>query len=216
MSPVPGKVVSSKIFGTLCVLLLGVGLSTVSDVSVNAHGFMLGMMAVGTSAQFQLWQGSKQKDFDCTGLQIQDSVSIFQAGLTFLVAIPLEWMSEDSIFSHNFVTEEVLLIMLSCILALSVNYHSFSLIGKTSPITYQVVGHLKTCLVIGGGMILFPVITDSQKLLQNLAGVLIAMTGVILYGHIKMKVAEGKPDILDSLGITSPRPVVVGPGASLV
>nr|GMD28323.1 UDP-xylose transporter 3 [Ipomoea batatas] len=35
-----------------------------------------------------------------------------------------------------------------------VNFSTFLVIGKTSPVTYQVLGHLKTCLVLAFGYVL--------------------------------------------------------------
>ena len=53
----------------------------------------------------------------------------------------------------------------TCFLALAVNLCSFGLIGRTSAITFQVVGHAKTCLVLTGGYVLFPAkVTDMQQL----------------------------------------------------
>jgi solute carrier family 35 protein E3 len=50
----------------------------------------------------------------------------------------------------------------------------------------QVVGHAKTCLVLTGGYIMFPAAAgDLQRLYNNIAGVSVAMLGVILYGHLQ-------------------------------
>merc|ERR1711972_408113 len=49
-----------------------------------------------------------------------------------------------------------------CVMALTVNFTSFGLIGKTGPIAYAVVGHAKTVLTIILGMTLFPK-EDTEK-----------------------------------------------------
>lgn len=46
------------------------------------------------------------------------------------------------------------IVLATCFLALAVNLCSFGLIGRTSAITFQVVGHAKTCLVLIGGYVL--------------------------------------------------------------
>lgn len=43
----------------------------------------------------------------------------------------------------------------TCALAVMVNAATFFLLGKTSPVSYQVMGHLKTVLVLGGGYFFF-------------------------------------------------------------
>lgn len=54
------------------------------------------------------------------------------------------------------------------------------------------------CLVLIGGYVFFPVAGDAQQLYNNIAGVTVAMFGVVLYGHLKHASSEGKPDCLDS------------------
>lgn len=69
--------------------------------------------------------------------------------------------------------------MLSCLIAVSVNFSTFLVIGKTSPVTYQVLGHLKTCLVLGFGYtLLHDPFTE-----RNIIGILIAIFGMGLYSY---------------------------------
>ena len=104
-------------------------------------------------------------------------------------------------FAGNATRQHVLWIVLgTCFLALAVNLCSFGLIGRTSAITFQVVGHAKTCLVLAGGYMLFPAkLADTQQLYNNIMGVSVAMIGVILYGHLKHAVGQDVPDCLDQV-----------------
>ena len=70
-------------------------------------------------------------------------------------------------------------IVLSCLISISVNFSTFLVIGKTSPVTYQVLGHLKTCLVLAFGYILL----HDPFSWRNILGILIAMVGMILYSY---------------------------------
>ena len=70
---------------------------------------------------------------------------------------------------------------ITCLFAISVNVCSYALIGKTSSVTYQVIGHAKTCLILIGGFL----VSGSIPTAKNLLGVIVAMVGVILYGHCK-------------------------------
>lgn len=70
-------------------------------------------------------------------------------------------------------------IILSCVIAVSVNFSTFLVIGKTSPVTYQVLGHLKTCLVLGFGYtLLHDPFTE-----RNIIGILVAIIGMGLYSY---------------------------------
>ena len=70
-------------------------------------------------------------------------------------------------------------IILSCLIAVSVNFSTFLVIGKTSPVTYQVLGHLKTCLVLGFGYTLL----HDPFTSRNIIGILIAILGMVLYSY---------------------------------
>ena len=80
------------------------------------------------------------------------------------------------------------MIGLTCVLAIAVNILSYALIGKTSAVTYQVVGHAKTCLVLIGGYVLVRSTPKSpEELLKNILGVIVAMVGVLLYSWFNLQ-----------------------------
>jgi len=206
-----------KVKLSLLILLAGVGIATVSDVDLRPLGLAFGVLAVLSTAMFQIWQGTKQKEYGMSGTQLQYSVSFYQAlsscGLSLAVESfclapqQLDGRGECSDSTMAFLSQWragrvpdgiVGTILATCFLALLVNWCSFGLIGKTSPITFQVVGHAKTCLVLIGGYVFFPVAGNAQQLYNNIAGVTVAMFGVVLYGHLKHASSEGKPDCLDS------------------
>lgn len=70
-------------------------------------------------------------------------------------------------------------IILSCIISVSVNFSTFMVIGKTSPVTYQVLGHLKTCLVLAFGYTLL----HDPFTIRNIIGILVAIIGMGLYSY---------------------------------
>lgn len=70
-------------------------------------------------------------------------------------------------------------IVLSCLISISVNFSTFLVIGKTSPVTYQVLGHLKTCLVLGFG---YSLLRDPFSW-RNIFGIMVALVGMILYSY---------------------------------
>lgn len=70
-------------------------------------------------------------------------------------------------------------ILLSCLIAVSVNFSTFLVIGKTSPVTCQVLGHLKTCLVLAFGYTLL----HDPFTSRNIVGILVAIVGMGLYSY---------------------------------
>ena len=79
-------------------------------------------------------------------------------------------------------------IVLSCLISVSVNFSTFLVIGKTSAVTYQVLGHLKTCLVLTFGYTLLHDPFDWR----NILGILIAVLGMVLYSYCCTRESQRK------------------------
>lgn len=207
---------TNKVKLSLFILLLGVGVATVSDVELRPIGFFFGVLAVLTTAMFQIWQGTKQKEFGVSGTQLQNSVAFWQTTQAMVGSIlfeslcmeqppapcdsALQFLQHAFMYPDSVEKRAMWFVLVTCFLALAVNWCSFGLIGRTSPITFQVVGHAKTCLVLVGGYVLFPSKDqDAKQFYHNIAGVSVAMVGVVLYGHVKQAASQGKDDCLDCM-----------------
>ncbi len=86
-------------------------------------------------------------------------------------------------------------IVLSCLISVSVNFSTFLVIGKTSPVTYQVLGHLKTCLVLAFGYILL----KNPFSWRNVCGILVAVFGMMLYSYCSYSESQQKMSIDNTL-----------------
>jgi len=204
-----GSYTNTKVKIALSILLLGVGVATVTDVDLRPVGFMWGVAAVISTAVFQIWQGTKQKEFGVNGTQLQSSIAFWQSFQAFVVAAVVEFncysdapcSSALGFFSEAATSEAKMytlkLVLCTCFLALLVNFCSFGLIGRTGPITFQVVGHMKTCLVLAGGYIFFASKGSEEQMFNNIMGVSVAMIGVLLYGHVKHASSTSDPDCFD-------------------
>jgi solute carrier family 35 protein E3 len=208
---------TTKVKLSLAILLAGVAIATVTDVELRPTGLIFGVLAVLSTAVFQIWQGTKQKEFGISATQLQAGIAPWQSIQAAAVSIATEcYCYEPSpsgapcdtavrffelAFAGDHVKQHTLWIVLgTCILALAVNLCSFGLIGRTSPITFQVVGHAKTCLVLTGGYVFFSSgAGDTQQIINNIAGVSVAMIGVLLYGHIQQASSGGYSDCLDAV-----------------
>lgn len=85
---------------------------------------------------------------------------------------------------------------MSCLIAVSVNFSTFLVIGTTSPVTYQVLGHLKTCLVLSFGYTLL----HDPFTARNIIGILVAIFGMALYSYFS--VSESKKKLIDALPVS--------------
>lgn len=195
---------SRKIVACLVLVVTGVGISTVTDVHFNLLGTLIGVTAVFTTSQYQIWQGKKQETEKMSSMQLANSVAIPQIFITFILAFALErHMLKDFLFSESSSefdysqTYLAALILVSCLLAATVNIVTFALIGRTSAVTFQVIGHGKTCLLLFVNYLIFIFDNgDIRSLYVNFFGVVIALCGVVLYGNVKQANGNSK-DFLD-------------------
>ena len=76
-------------------------------------------------------------------------------------------------------------IVLSCIIAVSVNFSTFLVIGRCDAVTYQVLGHLKTVLILVLGF----VVLKNPANPRAIAGIVLALVGMVAYAHEESKAA---------------------------
>lgn len=167
---------------SLCVLLIGLFFFTVNDVQFNLIGSIVAAVAVFSTAFYQTQTGSLQKQYQVTGIQLNRVTSFPQFIIGIICSFLLETHGENSIFQHQFAIIEFALIFASGLFAVIGNIIAFSLIGKAGPVTFQVVGHVKSMLIFIFGLIMFPAQQESSEQFQKkIIGLSISMVGVIIY-----------------------------------
>ncbi|VFQ99520.1 unnamed protein product [Cuscuta campestris] len=121
-----------------------------------------------------------QKKFKVSSTQLLYQTCPYQA-MTLFVSGPFldKFLTNQNVFAFQYTPQVLGFIVMSCLISISVNFSTFLVIGKTSPVTYQVLGHLKTCLVLAFGYVL---LRDPFNW-RNILGILIAMFGMVLYSY---------------------------------
>jgi solute carrier family 35 protein E3 len=135
-------------------------------------------------------------------MQIADIVMPVQFLVCFVSAVLIDgipWTETHRVlWKFEMSMELIVNIAVTCFFAIAVNIVTYALIGKTSAVTFQVVGHLKTVLTLLGGYFLFDRSNSNSNQANDHAshayshffGILIAMFGMILYGDIKNSVQK--------------------------
>ncbi|WOL06850.1 hypothetical protein Cni_G15584 [Canna indica] len=165
---------------SLSVLLLGVGIATVTDLQLNMLGSILSLLAIVTTCIAQIMTNTIQKKFKVSSTQLLYQSAPYQA-LTLFVSGPFldGLLTNQNVFAFNYTPQVLIFIVLSCLISVSVNFSTFLVIGKTSPVTYQVLGHLKTCLVLAFGYVLL----HDPFSWRNILGIAVAIVGMVLYSY---------------------------------
>ena len=141
-----GITYSGEIKISLMLLLAGIGVATVTEVQFSWIGFVHGGLATVATGVYQILAGTKQKQYSINALQLLH----YQAPMSTLCLTILALLFDDiqGLYNYPFNTGVVLLITFTGVVAFGVNLTVFLIIGRTSPVTYQVVGHFKVCLCL--------------------------------------------------------------------
>eukprot|EP00697_Spironema_sp_BW2_P015208 gnl/Spiro4/5966_TR3054_c0_g1_i1.p1 gnl/Spiro4/5966_TR3054_c0_g1~~gnl/Spiro4/5966_TR3054_c0_g1_i1.p1 ORF type:complete len:370 (-),score=99.56 gnl/Spiro4/5966_TR3054_c0_g1_i1:333-1361(-) len=197
-----GEKVSAQVKLILLAILVGVGVCTVTDLRFNAEGTLIGCAAVITTALAQVERSKLQKRYGMSALQIQFAETLPCAALSLVGAVMLDGGllgdPEHSVIRHfeKASRGEFVLICATCLASISVNYTGFTLIAMTSPVTFQVIGHAKTIVILLSGALFF----SAGKPLPptTIVAAAFALWGVIVYTEIKHAATKAEPNWCDT------------------
>ncbi|EYU18818.1 hypothetical protein MIMGU_mgv1a022162mg [Erythranthe guttata] len=174
------KQFSQKIKFSLSILLLGVGIASVTDLQLNFVGTILSLLAIITTCIGQILTNTIQKKLNVSSTQLLYQSAPFQSAILFVTGPFVDqFLTNQNVLYYKYSPLVVGFIVLSCLIAVFVNFSTFLVIGKTSPVTYQVLGHLKTCLVLAFGYTLL----HDPFTSRNIVGILIAIVGMGMYSY---------------------------------
>ncbi|XP_072961878.1 UDP-xylose transporter 1-like [Typha angustifolia] len=186
------KKFSQSIKISLLVLLFGVGIASVTDLKLNLLGSVIALLAIAATCVGQILTNTIQKRLKVSSTQLLYQSSPYQAAVLFVTGPFVDRMlTNRSVFAFNYSFQVLAFIMLSCLIAVSVNFSTFLVIGTTSPVTYQVLGHLKTCLILSFGFVLL----RDPFTARNILGILVAIFGMGLYSYYSVLENKKKSSI---------------------
>jgi solute carrier family 35 protein E3 len=193
------------VIASVLLVCFGIAIATVTDhqMITNVKGILLGSAATLVTALYQLWAGSKQKELRASSMQLLQAYTPHATvllGVLVPLCEPMGWSSssrtEETLLGYHYSWPALLAIIISAVLGLLVSLSTFLVIGATSSLTYNVVGHLKTVIILTGGCLFFG---DSMPL-KKFVGVCIAMCGIVWYTNLKLVQAESSHSTTGSEG----------------
>ncbi|MCE5165874.1 UDP-rhamnose/UDP-galactose transporter 1 [Datura stramonium] len=169
---------SREVKMSVVVVVIGVGVCTVTDVKVNAKGFICACVAVLSTSLQQISIGSLQKKYSIGSFELLSKTAPIQA-CSLLVLGPFcdYYLSGNLLLDYNYSSGAIFFILLSCSLAVFCNVSQYLCIGRFSAVSFQVLGHMKTVCVLTLGWLLF----DSALTFKNISGMLVAIAGMVIY-----------------------------------
>ncbi|PKA52081.1 putative membrane protein [Apostasia shenzhenica] len=194
------KKFSQSIKLSLVILLLGVGIASITDLKLNLLGSILSFLAIATTCVGQIMTNTIQKRLKVSSTQLLYQSSPYQAAILFATGPFVDrCLTKRNVFAYDYSPVVLGFIVLSCLIAVSVNFSTFLVIGTTSPVTYQVLGHLKTCLVLSFGYTLL----HDPFTARNIIGILVAIFGMALYSYFFVRESKKLKLAADSLPIST-------------
>ncbi|KAL0322807.1 UNVERIFIED_CONTAM: UDP-rhamnose/UDP-galactose transporter 2 [Sesamum angustifolium] len=176
------KKYTNEVKMSVVVVVIGVGVCTVTDVKVNAKGFICACIAVLSTSFQQISIGSLQKKYSIGSFELLSRTAPIQAGSLLVL---------DCISNKRWQFVQ-LFILLSCSLAVFCNVSQYLCIGRFSAVSFQVLGHMKTVCVLTLGWLLF----DSELTFKNIMGMVVAVVGMIIYSWAVEAEKQGNSKII--------------------
>ncbi|XP_060830083.1 solute carrier family 35 member E3-like isoform X1 [Bombus pascuorum] len=166
---------------TLIPIILGVVINFCYDIQFNIIGTVYATMGVFVTSLYQVMVNIKQREFQMDPMQLLYYQAPLSAVMLFFIVPFLEPVERT--FTRSWSLVDIVMVVLSAIIAFFVNLTSYWIIGKTSPLTYNMVGHSKFCLLLLGGSLIF----HETLAINQVIGITLTLVGIILYAHVKMK-----------------------------
>uniref|UniRef100_A0A7S0ZKQ4 Sugar phosphate transporter domain-containing protein n=1 Tax=Timspurckia oligopyrenoides TaxID=708627 RepID=A0A7S0ZKQ4_9RHOD len=175
---------------SLVPVCLGVVLTSATDYRLNLIGTLYAIAGVLVTSFYQIWSGTLQKSLECDALQLQ----LYTSPMSAVFIMPFMPLfdnysmnsSLNSIWNYNYTQSNVLAILGTGVIAFLVNISIFLIIGKSSALTYNILGHAKTCFILITDFVFFGRPAD----VKGTSGILAAMGGVFWYTHLKLEKAR--------------------------
>ncbi|KAF3440487.1 hypothetical protein FNV43_RR18771 [Rhamnella rubrinervis] len=170
---------------SITVVLLGVAVCTVTDVSVNTKGFIAALVAVWSTSLQQYYVHYLQRKYSLGSFNLLGHTAPAQAASLLLVGPFLDyWLTNKRVDTYNYSFISLVFIILSCSIAVGTNLSQFICIGRFTAVSFQVLGHMKTILVLILGFMFF----GKEGLnLHVVIGMIIAIMGMVWYGNASSK-----------------------------
>ena len=139
------KTYPTMVYASLVMLVVGVSIATVMSVELTAFGVFYGLFGALFVSWYQVYNKATQTDHAVSAMQLLEFEQPCSAFWCFFMAFFTDDLA--NLAAVDWTGTLVMQLLVSGFFAFGVNLSSFLIIGKTSPITYSVVGHAKTLLL---------------------------------------------------------------------
>jgi len=173
------KMVTRWMLMSILATCLGVSLTINATAKTALFGVWIAVMAFCSTALYQIWIGKKIEDFAVSPPQLL----LNQAPISVLMLIPFVPFFDSIPDLSSVPSDKLWAAFASGIMASMYNLSQFLIIGRTSALTFNIVSHVKSILILSFGWY------SEGKILspKEWFGVLLALGGGWVYSHLAMR-----------------------------
>eukprot|EP01064_Diplonema_japonicum_P020878 TRINITY_DN3044_c0_g1_i1.p1 TRINITY_DN3044_c0_g1~~TRINITY_DN3044_c0_g1_i1.p1 ORF type:complete len:351 (+),score=54.62 TRINITY_DN3044_c0_g1_i1:46-1053(+) len=187
-----GNTYSTHQIGAMIVTLIGVSLVTVAEFSIQGDtlGVTVAGISIVASSLQQILCGYYQKKNRMSSNDFLSAVSTWQ-GICCLICGPFidYGFTKSWVTSYEFNSGSMTFLVLSCLASVIVNASHFICLGRFSAVSYQILGHTKTVMVLVLGYYFFGGVVRSNQVV----GGILAIMGMAAYGYYTQKLKAKPP-----------------------
>jgi solute carrier family 35 protein E3 len=169
------QTITLNLTASLVILVAGMILVVEQEVEYSEVGLLWAAAGVITISAAQIFFAPLQKELDLDPLQLLFHTSPW---LTFgsFVLIPV-LSNTEQLLDYALDVEVMQAVLITCATAVLFNISNYAVLGCISPLSYTVLGHMKTLLIVLTGSFFF----NTWPTARMAWGMLLAVLGVALY-----------------------------------
>jgi solute carrier family 35 protein E3 len=176
------KTVTRYMLAAIFATCIGVSFTINEAAKTQLFGVIIATLAFCSTALYQIWIGKKIEDFGVSAPQLL----LNQAPISVLLLIPFVPFF-DKIPDLSIVPTNIMFsVCASGVMASLYNLSQFLIIGRTSALTFNIVSHLKTIMILSIGWYSEGKILSSREWF----GVALALGGGWVYSHLALKAKQ--------------------------
>uniref|UniRef100_A0A7S2HSY6 Sugar phosphate transporter domain-containing protein n=1 Tax=Octactis speculum TaxID=3111310 RepID=A0A7S2HSY6_9STRA len=175
-----GRLLSSERVACLMIVSAGVAVVTVGDVSMSIFGLVVAGMNIWVAGFYKVEWALTCKLHGYQSLELMADVMPKSTVLLFIMALAMEW---NQISQYHFTERTLGLLCLCGLTAFLTSWSGYVVISSLSPLTHQILGQAKTCIILLVGHAIF----HSELSSVQLSGALVAMGAMVAYTHFSLQ-----------------------------
>jgi len=169
------QTLSYRLLGSIAIMLYGMYLVISEEIQYNSTGLFWAVVGTLTTSFTQVFFSTLKKDLGLDSMQLLFHTSPWLAFCSFL-SIPLLEKAEE-LTEFKLTDALIYNLIFSSVIAAGYNITNYLVLSEMTPLTYNILGHFKTIVIIICGIRIFSMVPSTSMIL----GTLIAIIGVFLY-----------------------------------